>query len=222
VTGIGIKAIIFDFDGVILDTEMPEFQSWQEVFAEHGCELKLEVWAQAIGTAATAFDPYAHLASMAGAVDVDAIRARRRPRHAELIAAEAVLPGVRDWLEAARSLKLKLAVASSSPTDWVAGHLERLGLDEYFECLKCADHVVKTKPDPELYASVLEALGLSANEAMAVEDSPNGVRAAKAAGLFCVAVPCSLTRGLDLDAADMRLTSLAEIGLASLLAKLDR
>ena len=217
-----VKAIIFDFDGVILDTETPEFQSWREVFAAYGCELKLEVWAQAVGTAATAFDPYAHLASTAGPVDVAAIRARRRPRHAELIAAEAVLPGVRDCLEAARSLELRLAVASSSTSDWVAGHLERLGLRGYFDCLKCADHVAKTKPDPELYASVLEDLGLSANEAIAVEDSPNGVRAAKAAGLFCVAVPCPLTKGLDLDAADLRLSSLADIDLRALLARLDR
>jgi len=191
------------------------------VFVDHGCELKLETWAECIGAGASTFDVYAHLASAAArTVDVESVRRRRRPRHAALIAAQAILPGVREWIEDSRRLGLKLGVASSSTSEWVSGHLERLGLAGYFQCLKCADHVSKTKPDPELYVCVLDALGLGANESVAVEDSPNGVRAAKAAGLFCVAVPNALTRSLDLSEADLQLMSLKDMCPAELLSRL--
>ena len=122
-------AIIFDFDGVILDTETPEFQSWQEVFAEHGRVLTVEVWAQAIGAGRSAFDIYGHLESLVGAtIDADAIRIVRRPRNDFLLATQAILPGVELWIGAARRLGLKLGVASSSTSEWVEAHLIRLGI----------------------------------------------------------------------------------------------
>ena len=212
-----IELVVFDFDGLILDTELPAFRCWQEIYADHGCELPFETWAACIGTAG-GFDPYGDLAVRSGrAVDQVAVRAREAARFAELIAGESPLPGVRDYVEAAAGLGLKLAVASSSSRDWVAGHLDRLGLLGHFDVLKCSDDVVQVKPDPGLYRAVLDALGVAPHRAIALEDSPNGIAAAKGAGLFCVAVPNALTGRLVLDGADLRVPSLTELPLAQLL-----
>jgi beta-phosphoglucomutase-like phosphatase (HAD superfamily) len=98
-------------------------------------------------------------------------------------------------------------------------HLERLGLIEYFQVIRASDDVKKTKPDPELYLSACAGLGVPASQAIALEDSPNGVAAAKNAGMYCVAIPNVLTRRLPLEQADLRLDSLEEMRLESLLAK---
>ncbi len=216
-----IRALIFDFDGLILDTEGPEFQSWCEIFAAHGCQLDLASWAVTIGTA-NAFDPYAELEARLGrAVDREAVRARRRERNAALLAAETIRPGVGEYVAAARRMGLRLGVASSSPRSWVAGHLARLGLLDRFDCLRCVDDVRQAKPDPELYLAALSALEATPEEAIALEDSPNGVLAAKRAGLFCVAVPNPLTARLPLDHADLRLDSLADLPLEALLRRIE-
>jgi HAD superfamily hydrolase (TIGR01509 family) len=137
-----------------------------------------------------------------------------------MILAQEALPGVVRHLEEARAMALKLGVASSSTSDWVRGHLARLGILESFDCIRCRDDVTNAKPEPDLYISVLECLGVRASEAIAIEDSPNGVLAAKRAGLRCVAIPNSITAGLDLGQADLILGSLAELTLAELLSKL--
>jgi beta-phosphoglucomutase-like phosphatase (HAD superfamily) len=115
---------------------------------------------------------------------------------------------------------LKLGVASSSTSDWVKGHLARLGILERFDCIRCRDDVPNAKPEPDLYLAVLECLGVRASEAIAIEDSPNGLLAAKRAGLRCVAIPNSITANLDLGEADLLLDSLADVSLAELLEKL--
>jgi HAD superfamily hydrolase (TIGR01509 family) len=216
-----IRAIIFDFDGLILDTEVPEFQTWQEIYQTYGCELPLEVWAMAIGTSADVFDPYAHLEGLLGRlVEREEIRLKRRQRYTELLNAQSILPGVQAYIADAKRLGLRLGVASSSSRDWVVGHLTQLGLSPYFDCVKCADDVQRVKPDPALYQSVLDTLALPAERAIALEDSPNGIAAAKRAGLLCVAVPNSLTRQLSLAHADLQLDSLADLPLERLLAAL--
>ena len=173
-----IRALVFDFDGLILDTEGPEFQSWIEIFQAHGVQLDFNVWAETIGTAST-FNAYDELERLVGrSLARDVIRTRRRQRNQELIEAEAVRPGVLDYVAAARAFGLGLAVASSSPRSWVGGHLERLGIIGHFDHLRCADDVRQVKPDPELYLAAVEALGVAATEAIALEDSPNGILAA--------------------------------------------
>ena len=212
-----IELVVFDFDGLILDTELPVFRCWQEIYADHGCELPFDLWADCIGTADT-FDPVVDLTARVGRpLDGAALDALHRVRTDELIAAETIRPGVLDYLEAARALGVKLAVASSSSRAWVAGHLERLGVLARFEVLKCADDVARVKPDPALYHAACEHLGVPPARAVAIEDSPNGILAAKRAGLFCVAVPNALTGRLALDAADLRLASLSELPLSELL-----
>jgi HAD superfamily hydrolase (TIGR01509 family) len=217
-----LRGLIFDFDGLILDTESPEFTCWRDIFIEHGCVLSLEEWAVCIGTA-DVFDPCARLEALFGRpVDRDAVRADRRRRSDALIAAQVPLPGVVERITEATGLGMRLGVASSSSRAWVEGHLTRLGLSSHFECIRCSDHVERVKPDPALYRITLDGLGLRPDEAIAFEDSPNGILAAKRAGLFCVAIPNAATRELRLDAADLLLDSLAAVSLADLAREVER
>jgi HAD superfamily hydrolase (TIGR01509 family) len=215
-----IKALIFDFDGLILDTEAPDYESWQQVYQSHGCELAIDAWGQIVGgTGASDFDPHSHLESLCGkTLDRDEIWMDRRKAYLDTITAQPVLPGVVDMLDDAKSHGLRLAVASSSPESWVRGHLARLGLYQRFDAIKTADDVKRTKPDPELYVAALTALGVQPTEAVVFEDSPNGVTAAKAAGIFCVAVPNRVTALMKLDHADLRVDSMAELRLQDLIA----
>jgi HAD superfamily hydrolase (TIGR01509 family) len=218
-----IQAVIFDFDGLILDTEVPEFQVWQEIYQAHGCELPLSTWAAAIGTSLDVFDAHTYLEAQLGRLlDREHIREQRRQRCAELLNAQPILPGVEAYIAEAKRLGMQLGVASSSSRDWVVGHLARLGLSLHFDCVKCSDDVPRVKPDPALYQAVLEALGLQADQAIALEDSPNGIAAAKRAGLICIAVPNPLTCQLPLGQADLQLKSLAELPLQQLLGQLQQ
>ena len=217
-----IRALVFDFDGLILETETPIFQSWQELYQEHGLELGLDQWLANVGTAEETFDPMTSLEQRLGrSLDQASILSRRRRRELELIHCQHILPGVRETLESARKMRLKVGLASSSPCEWVVGHLERLGLIGYFDAIAASDDVARTKPDPALYRTAVEWLGVAPNEAVAFEDSLNGLIAAKRAGLYCVVIPNALTQQLDLNEADIRLGSLEEMTLADLLGSLE-
>lgn len=204
-----LRGLIFDFDGLILDTETPEFVAWQEVYREYGLELPLEQWTAEIGADHRGSNPYLQLERLLGyAIDHDEVRQRRRKRAWEMLAQQSVLPGVVATLQQARQRGVRAGVASSSTRAWVGGHLERLALTDYFTSVICVEDVSAAKPSPELYLTALSTMGLTAHEAIAFEDSPNGITAAKRAGLFCVAVPNPLTRGLKLEAADVIVSSL--------------
>ncbi|MBX3005181.1 MAG: HAD family hydrolase [Anaerolineales bacterium] len=218
-----IRALLFDFDGLILDTELPDYESWQEVYRAHGCELPIETWGQIVGgNGATDFDPYTYLEHLSGKpVDREEIWVNRRQKYLSNISEQPVLPGVIDYLDAAEDLGLLLAVASSSPENWVRGHLARLGLYDRFDVVKTADDVQRTKPDPELYTLAMAELGVAPHEAIVLEDSPNGVLAANAAGVFAVAIPNQVTGQLTLDHADLRLPSLDAMSLVELIAHVE-
>jgi HAD superfamily hydrolase (TIGR01509 family) len=218
--GAMIRAIVFDFDGLILDTEEPVYRSWLEVYEAHGEELPFERWVQIVGSTTVGFHPQHHLEERLGRSLPKEVLDRRIGRRTELILAQKLLPGVVQHIESAKAMGLKLGVASSSTADWVRGHLARLGILERFDCMRCRDDVANAKPEPDLYLAVLECLGALASEAIAIEDSPNGVMAAKRAGMRCVAIPNSITARLDLGQADLLLGSLAEVTLAELLRKL--
>jgi len=215
-----IRAIVFDFDGLILDTEEPVYRSWLEVYHAHGEELPFERWVQIVGSTTTGFHPQHHLEERLGRPLPKEVLDRRVGRRTEMILAQKLLPGVAERLEEARAAGMKLGVASSSTSDWVRGHLMRLGILERFDCMRCRDDVAHAKPDPDLYVAVLECLGVSASDAIAIEDSPNGVTAAKRAGMRCVAIPNSITARLDLSHADLVLGSLADVTLARLVERL--
>ena len=112
--------------------------------------------------------------------------------------------------------------ASSSSRNWVVGHLSQLGLLSYFDYIRCGDEVARKKPDPELYLAVLAALHIQAEQAIVLEDSPNGILAARRAGIFCVAVPNPLTSQLPLDHANLRLASLADMSLERLIEEVQK
>ena len=219
-----IKALIFDFDGLILDTETPEFRVWQGIYRERGQELAPAAWGRIVGGAgADHFDAAAHLAQIVGdGLDPVALRLRNQTESDALVLAQPVLPGVLEYLSDARRLGLRLAIASSSPHSWVDGHLGRLGLLDRFAPIICADDVPagRTKPNPDLFVKALQVLGIRTGEALAFEDSPNGVRAARAAGIFVVCVPNPMTALLEFEGEDLRLGSLSDLPLAGLLARL--
>jgi HAD superfamily hydrolase (TIGR01509 family) len=217
-----IRAVIFDFDGLILDTEEPVFRSWVEVYEEHGEQLPFERWVEIVGSTTIGFHPQRHLEELIGRPLPQEVLDRRIGRRTEYVQAKDLLPGVLQHLEEARTLGLKLGVASSSTTGWVKGHLARLGILDRFHCLRCRDDVANVKPAPDLYLAVLECLGVAAAEAFAIEDSPHGITAAKQAGLRCVAIPNTITAGLDLSRADVVLGALSEVTLSELVTRVDQ
>ena len=215
-----MDAIVFDFDGLILDTEWPEYLTVAEEFVRHGAELTIDDWQHVVGRA-----DHPHWTEMLEdaigcGIDREAAQRRRRQRHAEQIAAEHILPGVQRLVDSARADGIALAVASSSGREWVEGHLERLGLRPSFATVVTRDHVARAKPWPDLYELALARLGAAPSAAVALEDSHHGCAAAKAAGLACVVVPNRVTARQDFSHADLVAGSLAEVGLDVLAALL--
>jgi HAD superfamily hydrolase (TIGR01509 family) len=213
-----IKAIIFDFDGLIMDTETSDYESWRKTYVHYGAELPLDTWLASIGSVHL-FDPYQTLETQLGhPVNRNEVQTMRRKWEVELLAETGVLPGVETYLDEARQIGLAIGLASSSDHGWVDNFLRQLGLYNRFDTICCRDDVEnRSKPDPAVYAAAVSALGVLPNQALALEDSANGVLAAKHAGLWCTAVPNQMTRSLNFDHADYRLNSLAEMPLSQLI-----
>ena len=215
-----LKALIFDFDGLILDTETPEYLAWQNIYQEYGFELPKEEWGKIIGGYGLSdFDAAEHLARLTqGQLDSVALRDRHRTESFATILRSSVLPGVVEMINEAKQLGLKLAIASSSPHAWVDEHAQRLNILRYFDKVICADDVGlgRTKPNPDLFLLALKQLQVQKNEAVIFEDSPNGVLAANRAGIFVVAVPNPVTSLLSIEGADLIVKSLSDISLNEL------
>jgi HAD superfamily hydrolase (TIGR01509 family) len=208
-----IAALIFDFDGLIVDSESPGFQAWSEVYATHGCSLPFDKYSACIGTIG-GFDLHAYLEEQSGRSLVRADLERAcTARWLELVKTQPMLPGVAGCVASAKQRGLKLAIASSSTLQWVTHNLRRFALIDQFDAVCTRDYVSAVKPDPALYLLALEKLGVKADEAIAFEDSPNGILAAKRAGIYCVAIPNPLTEDLPLELADLRLRSLEEFDI---------
>ena len=216
-----IRALIFDFDGLILDTETPEFLAWQSIYREHGYELPAHEWGKIVGGYGISnFDAAEHLARLAhGRLDAVSLRARHQAESAAVIASSPILPGVENIIHEAKKLGLKLAIASSSSHSWVDTHMKRLGIFDHFDKIICAEDVPpgRTKPNPDLFLEVLDQFKIRANEAVVFEDSPNGVKASQSAGIFVVLVTNPTTSPLVFDGKFLELNSLAEMRLSELL-----
>ena len=218
-----IEALVFDFDGVIIDTEIPSYETWQEVYAAHGAHLDRALWQRQIGGGTHTFDAIQHLEALIGVrLDREAVRKSRKERHDALVRSTPLLPGVLEYIQEARRLGLKLGVASSSSHAWVEGHLAERGLLSLFQSVAAREDVAHIKPDPALYLVALQRLGVPPDRAVAIEDSLNGLTAAKRAGMFCVAVPNPMTGDLPLESADLRLGALTDMELQTLLDTLTR
>lgn len=211
-------ALVFDLDGVIVDTERMIHRIWSEVFARYGCSFSLEEWAPVVGSD-RGFDPYRALVARSPRQVPDRAEVQAEVEQAELALCRDMesLPGVREWVEDADRLGMKIAVASSSPLSWVDARLSDVGLSGRFVVLSCRDENLAAKPAPDLYLDACARLQVEPARAIAIEDSANGIRAARDAGLVCVAVPNVVTAAHDFGDADLVLASLAALPLEAVL-----
>jgi HAD superfamily hydrolase (TIGR01509 family) len=213
----GIDALVFDFDGLLMDTETAALRAWQDLWRWHGLELDASTFFAPHGGDVTA-ERYAALAAAVGAdYDHAASHAQRMVIRQEINDAIELAEGIAGWLDDARDLGLRLAVASSSPRDWIENHLSRIGYLDRFELLACGDEVRAPKPAPDVYALALRRLDVPADRAVAFEDTVHGVAAAQAAGLRCVAIPHPHADPGLFTAADVLLASATDVPLEAVL-----
>jgi HAD superfamily hydrolase (TIGR01509 family) len=210
-----LNALIFDFDGTILDTEGPVFHGWAKTFTDMGCSLSFEEYSVCIANdhkreilRALLEERTRHSGKT---IDWESLDLARRTFYRPLVEKLPILSGVTEILHAARAAGIKIAVCSSSPRHWVAGHLDRLNLAHWFDALICREDAINAKPHPDLYLEALKRLNVPAHHAVAFEDAPNGAIAARAAGIYCIAVPNEWTARLRFDEVDRRVTSLTEV-----------
>ncbi len=198
-----LRAVLFDFDGTLWDSETAVYGVFRHLYEEHGHELTLPTWSAAIGTLG-GFDPYAELGRLRGLTfDHEEIA-----RTEDLVRAAAdhvpLRPGIAALLRQLDEAGVRRALVSSDRSEWLVTHLERLGWPDGWSAMVCADgDAARAKPNPHLYLAAIELLDVPAGATFAVEDSPNGIRAAKAAGIPCVCIPNEATAGLDLSEADL-------------------
>lgn len=213
-----IKALIFDFDGLILETEMPVFKAWSECYEAHGLELNLEKYAACVGSDVSGFDPVNDLENRyTGTIDWDYWNQKRRESVQKRLSNKAPLPGVEKRLKEAGNEGLPCVVASSSPRCWVEPLLEKLNLMHHFKSTHCLDDVENPKPNPELFLAASEFLGVKPHEALVFEDSLNGLNAALEAGMQCVVIPSPVTKHLQFEGASLRIDSLEELSLIEII-----
>jgi len=211
-----IDAFVFDFDGLIVDTEWCEYISISEQFERYGQTYAVEHFQQFVGTAWPTGWTQELIDAVGEPLDAARLHADRRVRRDELLHATGVLPGVVELLDVAQAQGMALAVASSSTRDWVEPHLERLGLRERFAAVLTREDVEQAKPAPDLFAAAARALDVAAGRTIAFEDSFNGCTAAKAAGMICVVAPNRITMIQDFAHADLVVPSLAQLELETL------
>lgn len=205
------RAVIVDFDGTVADTEWPEYVAVRDAYRAHGLELDPRDWVDVIGRADHPHWTEMLAVALGGPPDPEVVAATRR-RRAEAKERVPLLPGVSELVAAVRRAGLGLGVASSSPSAWVTGHLDRLGVR--VDVVRCRDHVDRAKPWPDLYLAAAAALDVDPADCLAVEDSRHGCRAAKAAGMTCVVVPNRLTALDPPDDADLVCDSLTAFPFA--------
>jgi HAD superfamily hydrolase (TIGR01509 family) len=216
-----ILGIVFDFDGLILETERPQYEAWRDVFASFDRPLPLQAWLDVMGKPVQIdLFPRRLSAELGRDMDIDALIAQYREVVAQHLDAQPIQPGVERIIQDARALGLKMAVASGSTHRWVDGHLQRLGLFGSFDHTTCSEDTEKHKPDPDPYLHACRALGINPGSSLALEDSALGVTAAKAASMHAVAVPTEMTGYQSFEHADLQLNSLDQLSLAEMIERL--
>ncbi|MEM9280272.1 MAG: HAD-IA family hydrolase [Verrucomicrobiota bacterium] len=212
-----LKALIFDFDGLILDTEVPIYEAWREDYRAHGHDLPLDLYAQCVGSNFGRFDPKQHLEFLTGKkLAWDELDEAREKEAIARVQQLEPFPGVVELLQEAAASEVPCVVASSSPRHWVEGHLDRLELASYFQGTRCLDDVEHPKPNPELFLAAAALAEVDPAEALVLEDSYNGLEAAKAAGIPCVIVPNQITSHYEFEGALRIVEGMASIRLNDL------
>ena len=199
-----IEAIVFDFDGVIVETEEPSYLAWRQVWASYGQDLPLDEWAACIGTSQRddTFHPFEELVRRTGLNLREAdVRAQKQHLAATQVRPYAVVRRGRRLARRGRRGRDSRGHRFQLARTWITEHLERVGLGSRFPVIACFDDCGVTKPDPASYLLACRSLHVRPARALAVEDSAHGIRAAKQAGMACVAVPTAMTAHMDFDAA---------------------
>ncbi|TLD69355.1 HAD family phosphatase [Phragmitibacter flavus] len=213
-----VRGLIFDFDGLMVDTETAIYQAWHELYQEHGHPLTIETWAQCVGSDFGHYDPAVELERLIQrTLPWESITQRRRQRVTELLQHQDTLPGVRELLQQACDHSIPCAVASSSSSNWVNGWLQKLDLLSFFQNVTTLDDVGRAKPDPGLFLHASSQLGLPPADLLVIEDSQNGLRAATAAGMRCLIVAGEITRHLGFAQAWQQRQSLQGFNLESII-----
>ena len=211
-----IRALVFDFDGLIVDTESALIAAYAEVHAAHGVAFNEAEFIRTVGHADYDFDPWHAFEKRADRLQLEF---ERRERNRELDLHLPILPGVAEIVEVAEKRGLSIGLASNSVRAHCERHLARIGLLPRFRFLACREDVAAPKPAPDLYKLVLDRFGTTGPQTIAFEDSHSGSLAAKRAGINVVAVPNVSTRYHELGHADLVLQSLADTDLDALLAR---
>ncbi|WP_197282608.1 HAD family hydrolase [Bacillus sp. FJAT-18017] len=215
-----IKGIVFDFDGLIIDTESLWFEAYKEVMGYYQCELTLEQFSKVIGTTDEALHVFFEKTTGVTFVEVD-IEGKTYALFQEKAGALELREGVRDYLEEAKRLGLKIGLASSSGREWIMAYLRKFRIHHYFDVMKTKEDVEKVKPDPALYQQALIDLGIQPSESIAFEDSLNGSLAASTTGMHCVVVPNPVTASLQFSEDHLRLSSMAEKSLSQVIMEVE-
>lgn len=212
-----LKALIFDFDGLMVDTESAIYQSWRELYASHGQELPLEIYVQCVGSHAHDYNPFSDLERLTGLkLNREEIETQLSLRNKELYSHLDTISGIRELLADAAAHGVKCAVASSSSLDWVGGWLQQLGLVGFFQEIITRDLVERAKPAPDLFLLAMKRLDVTGKNALVLEDSANGLIAATAANIGCIIVPNEITKNLDFAAAAALLPTFHGLGVRDL------
>ncbi|MDP4161899.1 MAG: HAD family hydrolase [Bacillota bacterium] len=211
-----IKAVVFDFDGLIVDTESVWFEAFKDVLHHYGLQLELDHFSKVIGTNDTVLYSFIQENSKQE-VDIAEIKSKAHSIFHEKMGQPFLREGVKEYLETAKTMGLKIGLASSSTRQWVEGYLEALEIHHYFETICTRDDVNQVKPDPELYLLAVKKLGVAPDEVLAFEDSLNGLLAARKAGLYCAIVPNLVTAHLPFEDFHFRLESMAHMSLNELI-----
>jgi len=211
-----IRALIFDFDGLILDTETPLIDAYGDVHRAHGVPFDRPTFVRSVGHADYAFDPWK---AFGPGADRARLEAERQEFKVARVRVQEILPGFRDLVAEAKRSGLRIGLASNSGREHVEGHLTALGITDLFDFVACRGDAPSPKPEPDLYRLVLNRFGLRGHEAIAFEDSHTGTLAAKRAGIWVVAVPNASTHHHDFGHVDLQVPSLADCRLPELMAR---
>lgn len=215
-----IKGIIFDFDGLIVDTESPELKAWEDFFRGYDLEFPIHEYCKNIGHTFDDAMPLNFLQSKLGIqLNEQEAYTEFKQRKLALMDQEPLCDGVLDYLKEAKEMDIKIGLASSAIREWVDYHLDKHNISDYFDCIKTREDVENPKPEPDLFATAVACIDIQPREAIAFEDSYNGIISAKKAGLFAVAVPNNVTINSDFSQADLVISRLSDISLAHLIER---